>query len=386
MTFSRFRMRLLKILDATLGYWLCWILGYLQYLKNPEKSSVSAILRDTPENILVIRPGGMGDMIILVPVLKHLAEKFPSARIDIICEKRNIEVLRMAGFEKQALAYDAGALRLLRHIRSRKYDLAIDTEQFHNLSAIIALLSRAPIRIGFKINPQRNLLYTHLVNYELDGYEGRQFARLLDPAGIRDFTYRLENSIAPEQAALPQHHQEKLKNLLKKGKVITIYPGSTSTYKQWSIGKFTELASALISERGCTVALIGSHSESDKVNAILEGNPHLKDRIISFAGILTLKETAGVIQQSSLFVSGDSGLAHLAIAVGTPTVVVFGPTDPAKWGLGDSRHRIVRNPMPCSPCFIFGYHKLCRSIECIAGISTANVLTLCDELLENTRK
>ncbi|MDD4871335.1 MAG: glycosyltransferase family 9 protein, partial [Kiritimatiellae bacterium] len=312
----------------------------------------------------------------------RLLEQFPSAKIDIICENRNIEVLRLAGLEKNAIAYDSGIFRTISLLRNQSYDIAIDTEQFHNFSAIITFLSGSPVRIGFKINPHRNLLYTHLVNYDLEGYEGNQFAKLMEPAGVKNFSYKLEGSFVPSGTMLLPPAQEKLNGLKKTGKVVTIHPGSTSRYKQWDITKFISLIRALILKHGCSVALIGSCSDADQTRTILESTLDLKEKIASFVDSLTLQKTAELLRQSSLFVSGDSGLSHLATAVGTPTVVIFGPTDPAKWGLRDARHGIARKNLACSPCFIFGYHKLCRSVECMAGISAEEVLALCDDLLK----
>jgi len=375
----------LKVLDATAGYWLCCTLGCFQHTRSPEKTAASDTINKAPRRILVIRPGGMGDMILLLPALKLLKEKFPSAELDIICEKRNIGVLQLAGLENNAMAYDAGMFRLLRRLRSVSYDMAIDTEQFHHFSAIMALLSRAPVRIGFKINPRRNPLYTNLINYAVDQYEGGQFAKLLEPAGIIDPAFRLEGAIPPSGLKLPAAAQEKISALEKKGKLVTIHPGSTSIFKQWNIAKFTALGRELISSHGCAVALIGSHSDIHQANVILNGTKDLKESIASFAGSLSLEETAVMIRHSNLFVGGDSGLAHLAIAQGTPTVVIFGPTDPAKWGLNDARHRIARKKLSCSPCFIFGYHKPCSSIECMAGIDVRDVLPLCTDLLRKSK-
>lgn len=376
---SRFCLRLMKILDATLGYWLCWILGYLHYLRNPQKTAVPPGM---PKRILIIRPGGMGDMILLIPVLQYLAKRFPSARLDIICEKRNMDVLRFAGFEKNAIAYDAGISWLINLLSSRDYDIALDTEQFHNFSAIIAFWSGAAVRIGFKINPQRNLLYTHLVNYDLDGYEGIQFSRLLGPLDPKDFSYRLEGSIPISGTTVRQ--QEKLNSLAGNGKFATLHAGSTSIYKQWDTGKFSALVRTLVTERDCPIVLIGGQADIEPSNKILM-EAGSSGKVVSFAGDLTLQETAEIIRRSKLFISGDSGLAHLAIAVGTPTVVIFGATDPEKWGFRDSRHGIVRKSLACSPCFIFGYHKLCRSIDCMKDISAEEVLAVCDDLLKNTQ-
>ncbi len=368
----------MKILDATLGFWLCWILGYFHYLRNAPASTPPDSM---PKRILIIRPGGMGDMILLIPVLKYLAGRFPAAQMDIVCEKRNIDILRLAGFENNAVAYDAGMLRVFSMLRSRKYDVAIDTEQFHNSSAIITFLSRAALRIGFKINPHRNLLYTHLVNYNLDGYEGTQFARLLTPLGIDDFSYNLEGCLSVGETSMTHGLKEKLDNLTKTGKLVTIHPGSTSIYKQWDIRKFSKLVHRLTTDRALQILLIGGNNDIQQANEILKETGN-SGKIISLTGQLTLQETAEIIHKSRFFISGDSGLAHLAIAVGTPTIVIFGPTDPEKWGLRNSRHKIVRKPLACSPCFIFGYHKLCHSIDCMANISPEEVFAACDALLK----
>jgi len=376
----------LKSLDATAGYWLCRILGYLQPRRKSNKHSGKDSLPGTPRRILVIRPGGMGDMILLLPALKQLQEKFPEAELDIICEKRNIGVLHLAGFGRNAMAYDAGIFGLLRRLRRLSYDMAIDTEQFHHFSAVIALLSRAPVRIGFKINPNRNPLYTHLVNYAVDGYEGRQFAKLLEPAGITNPVFKLEGIIQPSALKLPEPAQKKLDALGKKGKVVAIHPGSTTIFKQWDIANFTALVRTLISEHACTVALIGSHADISRANHILKRTKDLQESIASFTGSLSLEETAAMIRLSGLFVGGDSGLAHLAVAQGTPTVAIFGPTDPEKWGLIDARHKIARKAVSCSPCFIFGYHKPCNSIDCMAEIKVEDVLLHCADLLHKAEE
>ena len=94
-----------------------------------------------------------------------------------------------------------------------------------------------------------------------------------------------------------------------------------------------------------------------------------------------LPEVTALIRQARLFVGGDSGLAHLAAAAGTPTVVLFGPSDSKKWGIKDARHKVVCKALPCAPCFIFGYHRPCRDIQCMHRIETDEVFTACASLL-----
>ena len=94
-----------------------------------------------------------------------------------------------------------------------------------------------------------------------------------------------------------------------------------------------------------------------------------------------MAETAGLVARSRLFIGPDTGLAHLAAAVGVPTVVLFGPGDHLKWGVSDATHAIVRKDLPCSPCSLFGYHKPCRTIACMKEIEVEDVVAACRQIL-----
>jgi ADP-heptose:LPS heptosyltransferase len=103
------------------------------------------------------------------------------------------------------------------------------------------------------------------------------------------------------------------------------------------------------------------------------------------AGRLTIEQTAKMISGAALFVGGDSGLAHLAAAYDIPAVVMFGPSDAEKWCRESETVAVVRKPMACSPCFIFGYHKYCRTIACMDQIDVDAVLAACRKVRAKRR-
>lgn len=355
------RVRLIKILDATAGFFLCWMGGLLLHLfgRNPAGGlPVSPVFK----RILVIRPGGMGDMILLQPLLKSLRKHYPDAILDVVCEKRNRDIPALAGDDAGLLLYDSKPIRTLVQLLRTPYDLAIDTEQFHHFSAVIALLSRAPVRIGFKINPGRNTLYTHLVNYDLEGYEAGEFMRLLAPLGINDEAVvkgclKLSGQTAGRTGA------------------VVIHVGGSTRYKHWETGKYVDLVKRLGDmDGGATMILVGGAGDARLAEEIAR-RAGLGDQVKVRAGSLAIPQTADLIGKASLFIGGDSGLAHLAVALGTPTVVLFGPSDHKKWGASGEGNVVVRNALPCSPCFIFGYHKFCHSIACMSGITVDQVMT-----------
>lgn len=353
-----------------MGPVLCRILGSLNFLAGGE-SGIEDIRPDVARRILVIRPGGMGDMIILLPVIKALRERFPDAIIDIVCEKRNLDILKIGGLEESAIAYDSNPLLFLRRLRRRKYDVVVDTEQFHHFSAVFALISRAPVRIGFKINPRRNPLYTHLVNYALDEPESEQFMKLLEPLDIKGAGYNLEGAFSSANIQIPP----------LSGPFAVVHPGGSTIYKLWETGKFIELVKSLHELHGLSVVFVGGRNDRKVTNRILDGVKQAGCRTVSYTGKLSIAMTAGVMRQAELFIGSDSGLAHLATGLGLPTVVLFGPSDHLKWGVADARHAVVRRNLSCSPCFIFGYHKPCRTIACMRQISVKDVLEAVEKVI-----
>lgn len=361
---------LLKAADSTIGALLCKLVGRLDIhlARGPRLQPVEPA-RDA--RLLVIRPGGLGDMLLLLPCLRALQERFPEAQIDIVCETRNVEVLELSGLAVNPLVYDRNPATFLLRLRRRRYQLAVDTEQFHNFSALFAWLSGAPVRVGFRIAPVRNSLYTHLVNYRLDGPEVDEFLRLLEPLGI-PVTDRLPR--------LPCAEEQPPAAGSPAASFVAVHACSSSHHKLWPAERFVTLARHLWERHGLSTVLMGSPGDA-------RSNERLRARIeaagvnVRCATTRRLREAAEVMRQAALFVGTDSGLAHLAAALGLPTVVLFGPSDHIKWGRNDERHAVVRHALPCSPCFIFGYHKPCRPVVCMHSIDVRDVMQACERVL-----
>lgn len=374
------RTSFLKAADATAGSMLCRILGSLNHFSKGDTPTAPINLEQI-RRILIIRPGGMGDMIVLLPVVSLLKEKYPQAAIDIVCEKRNVAILKLAGMTENALVYDTNPLGFLSRLRSRKYDVAVDTEQFHHFSAVFALLSKAPARIGFKINPTRNPLYTHLINYAPDGHEGEQFMRLIEPLGITNTCYDIQDALPDLKTETPPAVADELKEVAGKNGFAVIHAGTSSELKLWAEENWVKLSGLLHEKRGLGIVLIGGKGDGKISAQIVEGATRTNCRIVSFAGKHDLGTTSAVIKQASVFIGSDSGLAHLATALGVPSVVLFGPSDHLKWGTQAPHHAVAHADLPCSPCFIFGYHKHCRNIACMKQISVDKVFEAVEKVI-----
>jgi ADP-heptose:LPS heptosyltransferase len=462
-----------KFIDATAGAALCWLVGRVRHLLRREPPLPPDPAAVPLRRVLVIRPGGLGDMVQLLPALRALRERFPAAEVDVVCERRNAAVLQLSGLADRIACYDAHPGSVLLGLWRARYDVVLDTEQFHHMSALMALCGGAPVRIGFKINPGRNPLYTHLITYDLDGWEAAQFMRLLAPLGItgiepviegilshasrnsainaqqptsnaqrptedvQDATINAQQPTPNAQRPTSEGQDGRLAHLdvgrwaLDVGRSsspstlpapILLHPGATTRHKAWPTDRWVALIERLQAATGRPMVLVGGRSEAALAGRILAqcGSQEMQNNqqptsnaqrpsgaatlfprwalgvgrwmlgvrpvappsfLSTLAGRTTVEEMAAALGRAALFVGGDSGLAHLAVAMGTPTVVLFGPSDSRKWGARGPGHAVVRRELACSPCAIFGYHKLCRSMACMEGITVGEVAAACVEQL-----
>jgi ADP-heptose:LPS heptosyltransferase len=372
------RKRILKTLDAHLGAWLCRAAAALN-LRGIRGMPVEAapLTPDIPHHLLIIRPGGIGDTVLMLPMLRALRETLPNATLDVACETRNAEALLMADVDAHPLVFDRNPMHFLNHLRTTAYTAAIDTEQFHHFSACFVLLSGAPVRVGFNINPCRNPLYTHLVNYDVAAPEGDQFLQLLPPLGVPHQPFSLPGALTAPTPSWPAGFEH-----LHSAPFVALQAGGSTPYKQWSTKRFAQIARNLHQQHGLTVALVGGETDARLCDDLCRRSELGGKAICSTAGRFSLTQTAALLAQAKLFVGIDSGLAHMATALSRPTVVLFGPSNPDKWSSRGPGQVIARRPQPCAPCAIFGYHKPCDSIACMKAISVDDVMAAIAEAIQ----
>ncbi|QSV44942.1 glycosyltransferase family 9 protein [Geobacter benzoatilyticus] len=318
-------------------------------------------VRLPPISVLFIRPGGIGDAVLLIPAVRALRRCFPGVSIDILAERRNAGVFVLCPGISSVRRYDV-ASEFRAALKSR-YDLVIDTEQWHRLSAVAARLIRAGARIGFVTNERRRL-FTQAIPYEQDDYEADSFMRLLAPLGCGGGRGEGQFLDVAERDA---ETAESLLASLKRRVFVTLFPGASIAERCWGGGKFAELATRL-QRKEIAVVVVGSAVDSEDAETIERAGA------LNLAGKTSLAETAAVLARSSLLVSGDSGILHIAVGLGVPTVSLFGPGREKKWAPRGDSHIVINKDLPCSPCTTFGYTPKCPvNARCMADISVDEV-------------
>jgi len=354
---------LLKTLDKLIGTPLVHLAGLFSWR---HRSSVKT------ENILVIRPGGMGDAVLLLPAIAHLKKHFPLAQIDVLCEKRNAAIFPMSGLTDHIFLYDTA--RGLSDCLKNKYYMVIDTEQWHRLTALIAFITRAPIRIGFATN-ERKKLFTHAVPYDHEEYEIYSFLRLAETASGNKHPFDDKSTFLKINPDIAKRFlAEKMNDL---SNIVCLFPGATVPERIWGSKNFGETARELC-EIGYTVIVLGG--KSDKKIAAEIKNYHTG--IVDLSGQTSLSETTAIIKMSRMLITSDSGLMHIARAVGTPTIALFGSGIEKKWAPHGASHIVINKHLKCSPCTKFGYTPHCKyGVVCLSSIAPEEIISAAKGLL-----
>lgn len=326
-----------------------------------------------PSRFLFIRPGGIGDAVLLIPAIKAIKNKYPDAQIDVLAEKRNCGVFSLCPEIRNVYLYDRPK-ELWTAVRN-DYDVVIDTEQWHRLSAVVARLTRAPMSIGYATN-DRKKMFTHQVPYSPDDYEAESFLHLIEPlAGKVDFA-----SDRPF-LSVPQELTDKARSCLRQlsgRKIVAIFPGGSISEKRWGGEKFHQVALMLVKD-GYRIVVVGGKEDVADGAVILEGIPGT----INLCGRLSLPETAAVLKEAELLITGDSGIMHIGHGLGVRILALFGPGIERKWAPRGRNCSIINKHLDCSPCTKFGYTPKCRkNAECMRLISVEEVYGKAIELLK----
>jgi ADP-heptose:LPS heptosyltransferase len=365
-----FQIRALKAIDRLVGGTV-----YRSLLASARKRGATGPTVPPPppsrvERILVIRPGGIGDAVLFYPMLAALRSAWPGAALHVLAERRNAGLFKANDRVDRVFSYDAGFGSELRAALAGPYDLVIDTEQYHYLSAVIAYLAHASSSCGFDTRG-RGGLFTHRVHYDDQTYEVFSFLDL-----ARTVTGQVHH-FDPETPFFPVR-EDLLAAAVKEygvgrgSRTVVIQPGASIIQKCWEPEKFLELARWLAG-RGYRTILVGGGTEQAAAQRIAQGVPGGK--ALDLCGRIPLAMTAAVVAQSDLYVGSDTGVLHIAYGVGTPTVHLFGPGVLEKWAPKGSRYQAISKKLPCSPCIRYNYVPPCPyDTECMKMISLDEVI------------
>ena len=368
------------------------------------------------ERILLIKPSALGDVVHTLPVLVRLRARYPEARIDWLITPENADLVRhhpalsdVVLFRRneyarfgRSWAATLAPFRLLSTIRRARYDLVIDLHgQFR--SAVLVAASGSPVRIGFDRPVRRAEADGPGQPREIPGHHGWSGARegawlaythripipTLDVHAVDRYlwlTPMLGLDAGPADLAihLPPQESEPVEALLRSNgmgekPIALLVPGTIWETKHWHVEGFAEVGRHLMVS-GFSVVIAGTARDLPRSRDIVAACPGAVDLCgrTSVAGLVDL------IRRAELCVTNDSGSMHVAVAVETPVVSVFGPTNPNWIGPYGRPHAVVRADVGCSPCNLRRFRQCPHDHRCMREVSGRMVIERVEQELRRS--
>lgn len=316
-------IKAIKLMDKIVGAPLCYVLGLLKIPWAFRK----------PKRILVIQLWGIGETILTLPALEELRRMYPEAKIEALTTERNAGVYRDNPHVDRVHSIQTSMRGIMGFARKnvKAFSLVIDMEEYLNVSALIAYMV-GMYRVGFS-HGARSMIYHRKVLYNDKQHVVQTFldlARSLGGAKNHDSLEKLKFSAADRRKVDALLRKNKVG---KKDRVIGIAPGTAESApcRMWPLERVAELADHLIAQREAKVLLIGTKAESGLVNQIIGKMEH-KGSAIDLTGKVDLKGLFCLVTRCRLFIGNDSGGMHVAAAQGVPTIGLFGPNLPQRFG------------------------------------------------------
>jgi heptosyltransferase-2 len=332
---------------------------------------------------LIVQLADIGDLLLAAPAVRHFARARPGLRISLLTKPANRPLAERLFddvitadkhlYDRPAGAARPGSLvaaaRLVLALRRRKFDEVI---LLHHLTtsfgaakwALLSLLTGAKIRRG------------------LDNGRGWFLSRRTRDRGFgaaNEETYWAE-MLAGVEAIDLEGDDAAAQDLLAKngvgGQFAVLHPGSGSysVARRWPLEHYATLARLLACSLGLRIVVVGGPEESELGAALVAAHPH---GVVSLSGRTDFPTLVAVLRRAAIFVGNNAGVAQIASSLGTPSVVIFGPTSPATWHVPSPTSRAVRLDLACSPCFYVD-HRLgtpegCRTRECLHDLTPTRV-------------
>lgn len=337
------------------------------------------------KKILIVRLDRIGDVLLSTPVIDAVRAAYPRAHIAFMVRPYAAAVVEGNPALDEVIVYDkamgvAGTLRFVRFLRRKRFDLAIvlhPTSRAH----LITFFAAIPERVGYdrkcgrllsrRVPHTKQLGLRHEVDYALD---------LLRYAGIEPGDGRLHMPLKEES-------EERVRRLFASHEiaaddlVIAVNAGASCRSKRWDPARFAALADMLARKRRAKIVIVAGPDAHDKDCAFAMERA-MSEPAVNLAGQTSVADVASVLKRARLLISNDSGPVHIASAVGTPVIAIFGRSDrglsPSRWGPVNKGDIALHKDVGCVACFA---HNCTSGFRCLEAITVDDALAAVDRIL-----
>lgn len=338
-------------------------------------------MRVDPKNVLIVLHGSIGDVVRALPLADMLRANYPDAKLSWAVESPSLPLIQCQPAINEVIVFDRrrwwrSILPFLRTIRARRFDLVLDLQR-HLKSGLISFISGAPLRIGFarqdckEFNWLFNNSYIAAIDDNLPKID--HYMKFAEFLGIAAQPVTWDFHLQPDE-------ENKIELLL--GRVTRPYAvlfiGTRWQSKNWFPEQIIQCARAVHERYKFDVILLGAKQDEGTATEVQQqAGAHVRN----FVGQTSLRDALGIIAQAVVAIGPDTGLMHIAAAVGTPVVSLWGATSPLRTGPYGFDDLIVQGRADCVPC----YQKRCSIGRiCMQSITTEEILRKVDVALSKS--
>ena len=338
--------------------------------------------------ILLIRTAYLGDVIMTLPILKPLKERFPKASVTVLTSSGGREILQNNPYVDDVIVYEPfwfypsrfrGYLTFLSGFRKRSFDLVIEARADIRDILFLVLPARSKAKLSYAVGGGRYIL-THVAPYERRKHKVDYHLDLVRYLGGRTDSIRWG-------ICLTEAEKEDVAQLLQKSGVsepyFCVHPGGRLPLKRWPSDRWAILCDRMIDRFQLPLLLLSAGPEIGLVGEI---TGLMRNRPIILAGKTTIRQLSGVLAQASLLVCNDSAPMHIAAALGTATVAIFGPSKSIETGPYGKNHVIVEKEFACRPTCDESRCTNKHHHACMESISVEDVFHVVEKQMDRIKK
>lgn len=347
-------------------------------------------------NILVFSTQGVGNNLLFTPTLRNIRNNFPDAKISYLASKWGYEMMKNDKNIDKLIYYDIEAplikkIMFFLKLRKNNYDIGYLAYPSNNLiTSLIAFIIGPKIRVSHKYKIG-NCSQCGLFNSISLVSDKRKHDVTRNLEFLRNFGLKVSEDEKIRYYLNKKDSQYsksflKSKGINKRNLIVGMHIGSASnnTIKRWSFDNFIKVIDYLLSKKSATILLFAGEDElsyTKKVFSVVSKN---KERIILVNQ--DLRKVAALISNCNFFISNDSGLMHLAVALDIPTIAIFGPSEVYRAHPIGNKHITLTKNLRCSPCYRENFHECpLGTHECLVGIKTQDVIKAIEKIIKKNK-
>lgn len=342
-----------------------------------------------PRRVLLVKFWGLGNLSMWLPIARAFKERDPEVEVDLLTLESNREFATPCPWIDHVVTLDpAGVplrsiLTLARGLRERRYDLALDGEQFLRLSALLVWFARPAYSVGFATQKQhRHALFDAVVPCTPDRHMLHLFRDLGRAAGL-ELEERAERFVPRSPAAARRVRDRLAEWRIPSRPLVVLHPGSGDNFigRRWPIASYARIADLLIARSKAQIVFTGVDAERGLVAA---ARRRMSGPSVDLSGRSSLLEMIELLALADLVITNDTAPAHFAAALDRPQIAIFGPNSPALYGPLSPRAATLFTGLSCSPCLLNTNAKssFCTRPVCVTSIDPLSAFSAAVDLLQ----